>query len=155
MYEPRCWDDLYEYFDAKDIFEYGAVNLYNVICHLYAENTNIYHDLDAAKRVMIGDWVNSWLASAENTEKLLAWDESQGDIIDILDGCAHMPDPLDLGDAAAAHDRYILGKALLWRQFKLRSNTETGTVEPPRTLRGCWDQGLENWLSKSHALWSG
>jgi hypothetical protein len=62
---PHSWDDLYQYFDAYDLWFMGAWNLWSVI-HRLAQKTD-------DERKIACDWAQSWLTWDANREKLSTW----------------------------------------------------------------------------------
>ncbi|KAM0524199.1 hypothetical protein ACHAP6_003326 [Verticillium nonalfalfae] len=85
MSEPKAWADLYDYFDAHDIYYEGALNLWNLICQLWQENQNLLTDLYRTMSCEISIWADEWLEQPGHKEALLAWDaEETIDILNIL-----------------------------------------------------------------------
>ncbi|VUC20201.1 unnamed protein product [Clonostachys rosea] len=84
MQKPESWDDLWKYFDAHDLYHGGAINLWNVLNTLYDENEIIFKDLRVQTAVIVGNWLDAWLAEGGNQSKLIAWTQGQGPILDIL-----------------------------------------------------------------------
>ncbi|PNH70424.1 hypothetical protein VD0002_g251 [Verticillium dahliae] len=85
MPEPKAWADLYDYFDAHDIYYEGALNLWNLICQLWQENQNLLPDLYRTMSCEISIWADEWLEQPGHKEALLAWDaEETIDILNIL-----------------------------------------------------------------------
>ncbi|CRK39216.1 hypothetical protein BN1723_004501 [Verticillium longisporum] len=85
MPEPKAWADLYDYFDAHDIYHEGALNLWNLICQLWQENQNLLTDLYRTMSCEISIWADEWLEQPGHKEALLAWDaEETIDILNIL-----------------------------------------------------------------------
>ncbi|KAM7205354.1 hypothetical protein V8F33_001185 [Rhypophila sp. PSN 637] len=75
---PTKWEDLWEYFDAHDLYFAGAWNLRRVIELLAEENAITNYDPDMFDAIT--DWAYTWLALAQNRQKLSRWDKR----IDIL-----------------------------------------------------------------------
>ncbi|KAM7222792.1 hypothetical protein V8F06_001690 [Rhypophila decipiens] len=78
---PKKWEDLWEYFDAHDLYFAGSWNLRRVIELLAEENTIDNYDRDMFDAVT--DWAYTWLALAQNRQKLSQWD-TQIDILSIF-----------------------------------------------------------------------
>ncbi|KOS20867.1 hypothetical protein ESCO_004184 [Escovopsis weberi] len=81
MQQPFCWDDLWHYFDAYDLYHYGSLNLWNVINTLFDENRIIAADYKKEMALHIGMWADEWLQKEVNRQKLLQWDAAQGTMI--------------------------------------------------------------------------
>ncbi|KAK3372004.1 hypothetical protein B0H63DRAFT_550387 [Podospora didyma] len=96
--KPQIWEDLYEYFDAADLWNQGAWNLWEVIMYLAAQNDKLAYLVvemaanDDGKLEILGDWVYKWLTHKENRDKLRTWDK-QSDILKVLTP----PDWADIG----------------------------------------------------------
>lgn len=72
---PSQWADLYNFFDAADLWHSGAWNLWLVIYRL-VEKTEI-------ERSAVSEWVYKWLTAKTNRDKLSYWD-STSDVLDIM-----------------------------------------------------------------------
>lgn len=144
MQQPHCWDDLWTFFDAHDLYHNGCMNLWNVINTLWDENKLISVDVRREVAAHIGHWADEWLKREQNQEKLTKWQESHGPIFRILDDQDH--DSLGL-----IHDDVVplIASALRGRRIFLLSNKETKQVEEPADLMtACRTNSIENWLSK-------
>lgn len=73
--KPRSWTDLFDFFDAVDLWEEGAWNLWLVIHRLIQEVDIEQHE--------VTEWVYKWLTSKENRNKLTAW-KTETDVLDIM-----------------------------------------------------------------------
>ncbi|KAI1500012.1 hypothetical protein F5X99DRAFT_260760 [Biscogniauxia marginata] len=83
---PSNYWDLYQYFDAHDIYHRGAQNLWNVINHLIYENTIVLADLLKDALPMIESWAVQVLASERAKNKLRSWNsETYQDILAVFD----------------------------------------------------------------------
>ncbi len=84
--EPFGWMDLYKHFDAQDLYEYGAYNIWNIIKSLAAENSNSLGPVPAEpKPTPFDTWINEWLLVEENRHKLETYvDGTLNDILDLL-----------------------------------------------------------------------
>ncbi|KAF3072773.1 hypothetical protein CFAM422_004626 [Trichoderma lentiforme] len=143
MQQPHCWDDLWTFFDAHDIYHNGCMNLWNVINTLWDENKLISVDVRREVAAHIGHWADEWLKREQNQEKLTKWQESHGPVFRILDDQDH--DSLGL-----IHDDVVplIASALKGRRVFLLSNKETKQVEEPVDLiSACRTNSIENWLT--------
>lgn len=144
MAQPLCWDDLWHYFDAFDLYNCGAINLWNVINHLVAENKIIYADWMKECAVQIGRWAGDWVEKPGNTQKLRAWDMSRGPVVQIL----NEEDWVSLG-SLTDETIPILSNALKYRREHLLAPGKHGAAEPRALLSSARSaEGLENWMSK-------
>ncbi|KAJ3524268.1 hypothetical protein NM208_g12124 [Fusarium decemcellulare] len=143
MQQPYCWDSLWTYFDAFDLYQYGALNLWNVINHLFDENKTIYMDLTKEFAVHIGHWADEWLANQENKQRLLQWDESQGPLLPLLTDADWreigniQDDAMPLIANALKHRRGIL----------ISGGSLTQNAKPNHLVSSYMNNNLENWLA--------
>ncbi|KAM0417879.1 hypothetical protein ACHAPD_004225 [Fusarium lateritium] len=144
MQKPSCWDDLWIYFDTHDIYNYGALNLWNVVNHLYHENQIIAEDVKKTTAVEVGLWADSWMYMDSNCQNLIDWDETQS-IISLLSqddwkSIGRIPaEVMTLVESALTHRR-----SLLLAPEKLRLGSD---VKPNHLMKSCADNNLENWLA--------
>jgi hypothetical protein len=107
---PRTWEDLYRYFDAVDLWDSGAWNLWRVIHFMCDEDelsTARAHS-DAAVFNEVDDWAYDWCTHYENRRRLSRWDQ-RSDILDVLSqvdadnvrGCS--PEALNILRGALKH----------------------------------------------------
>lgn len=144
MTEPLCWDDLWQYFDAFDLYHQGAINLWNIINHLYAENNIIFNDVMKIWAVELGHWADQWLQVQGNADKLKNWDTTKGTVIQILD----QQDWELLGNLNDA-EIPMLSNALKCRRDHLLSPSSIESADPRDLLSSSRNEGgLENWMSK-------
>ena len=141
MSQPKSWDDLWIWFDAHDIYHYGATNLWNVLCNLYHENSIILPDVQKEITLMVGHWTDDWLETSANKQKLGSWAENQGHIFNLLTD----EDWDSLGQLQQL-DRIILESALRHRRNLILAAIPRGT---PKDLVSVVDRNLHNWLGKS------
>ncbi|CAG9991277.1 unnamed protein product [Clonostachys byssicola] len=139
MQRPESWDDLWKYFDAHDLYYAGAINLWNVLNTLIDENEIIFKDLRIETAVIIGHWLDAWLAE-DNQSKLIAWTEGQGPILDILSD----RDRASIGDI---EDEVVplLENALFYRRDLLLGSPQP---MPSDLVTACSTNSLQNWLDK-------
>jgi hypothetical protein len=144
MQKPSCWDDLWSYFDTYDLYNYGAMNLWNVVNHLYDENQIIAVDMNKVAAVEVGHWADQWLFDDFNCQKLEQWDETKGPVVSLLTQDDWeligriQTDVIALVESALTHRRSLL---LAPEKLRLASNTK-----PNHLMTSCADNSLENWL---------
>ena len=144
MTEPLCWDDLWQYFDAFDLYHHGAINLWNVINHLYAENKIISNDFMKICAMELSNWADAWLRGEGNAKKLKSWETSKGSVIQILNG-------QDWESLGTLNDAGIplLTSALKCRRDYLLSPTSIESADPRDLISSSRSEdGLVNWMSK-------
>ncbi|CAG1988013.1 unnamed protein product [Fusarium graminearum] len=144
MQKPSCWDDLWIYFDASDIYNYGALNLWNVVNHLYDENQIIAADVTKANAVEVGLWVDSWMFDDSNCKKLEDWDGTKSVISLLTDddwkSAGHIQtDVVALVESALTHRH-----SLRLDPGRLRLGSD---VKPNHLMKSCANNNLENWLA--------
>lgn len=145
MTEPLCWDDLWQYFDAFDLYHHGAINLWNIINHLYAENKIIYIDVMKTWALELGRWADQWLQVGGNADKLKSWSNEKGSVIQILN-------EQDWDSLGPVEDCKIpmLSNALKHRRDHLLSPARIQTSEARDLVSSIRNKGgVENWMSKS------
>ncbi|TFB01007.1 hypothetical protein CCMA1212_007181 [Trichoderma ghanense] len=143
MQQPHCWDDLWTYFDAHDLYHNGCMNLWNVINTIWDENKIIAVDVSREIAAHIGHWADDWLKREENKEKLIRWVESHGPIFRILDDQDHESLGLIQDDVLP-----LIASALKSRRTFLLSSRQAGQVEEPAELvTACGTNSIENWLT--------
>lgn len=82
---PKVWEDLYQYFDAVDLWNMGAWNLWRVLHFLCDENEGPppQSRLDAAAIEEIEQWAYDWCTHEQNRIRLGWWDQ-RSDILHVL-----------------------------------------------------------------------
>lgn len=99
--KPLRFEDLYEYFDGRDLYFQGAWNLWNLVNMLVDENIYMGPAVLDAQRKETDAWVNGWAVTSVNRQRLLAWNR----VVDILtvlspeDWDRHIGGVSDLNDA--------------------------------------------------------
>lgn len=144
MQQPYCWDDLWTYFDAYDLYHNGCLNLWNVVNTIWDENRLISIDVKREIAAHIGHWADEWLKQKENRKKLMQWKEYQGSIYRILNDKDH-------GSLGSLPDDVVplIASALKGRRAYLLSNMESEKAEEPADLVTAFrTNDVENWLSK-------
>ncbi|KAJ4316525.1 hypothetical protein N0V84_007804 [Fusarium piperis] len=143
MQQPFCWDNLWEYFDAFDLYHYGALNLWNVVNQLFDENKTIYADIIKEFAVHIGRWADEWLHIKNNVTKLLIWNETQGPLLRILSP----EDWTDIGDIPDDAVPVLANALKHRRKLMLEPGSSTQDVKPNHLSSACLRNSLENWLA--------
>ncbi|KAK7425835.1 hypothetical protein QQZ08_007684 [Neonectria magnoliae] len=143
MRQPQSWDDLWQFFDASDLYHYGALNLWNMVNTLFDENKIIFTDVAKENALHIGRWADEWAMKESNKTKLREWDSSQGPLLPLLDdedwqslGNVH-DDTLPLISNALKHRRTLL----------LAPRKDSEEKKPTDLLSSCRNNNLENWLN--------
>lgn len=148
MHKPSCWDDLWSYFDAFDLFHYGAMNLWNVINNLFDENKIIQMDVSRQNAAHIGHWADEWLKKDENQKKLMQWEGSQGPMFFILsDEDRHSMGTIQ-DDVIPLITRALKGR----RDCLLQDSKQRRAAAPTDLMSACRSNNLENWLGKYCSL---
>lgn len=142
MRQPFCWDNLWEYFDAFDLYHYGALNLWNVVNQLFDENKTIYADIIKEFAVHIGHWADDWLRHKHNKTKLLSWSEVQGPLLRILSS----EDWTDIGDVPDDAVPMLANALKHRRVLMLTPASLAKDVKPVHLSSACLRNSLENWL---------
>lgn len=143
MERPNSWDDLWQYFDAHDLYHYGCTNLWNVINHLTDENKIIRMDIAKERAVQVGQWVDRWAAQKQNGLKVSNFKGAGSSILALLTS----EDWHSLGELS---DEMIplLTEALRHRREILNSKIPQGIAKPRGLLEVCSAKELQNWLGK-------
>ncbi|KAH7037148.1 uncharacterized protein B0I36DRAFT_358892 [Microdochium trichocladiopsis] len=82
----RSYCDLYNYWDAHDIYHYGAQNLNNIINRMIQENEYFLPELCEGARPEFEGWVNQMLADSRFEQRLKIWnDPVSSDILSTID----------------------------------------------------------------------
>ncbi|KAL2158401.1 hypothetical protein VTH06DRAFT_4449 [Thermothelomyces fergusii] len=86
LVRPRTWEDMYQYFDAVDLWTMGAWNLWRVVHLACDENEEGAGEPDpsrSAALAAVDDWAYNWCTHEEHRSRLRAWDE-RSDILCVL-----------------------------------------------------------------------
>jgi hypothetical protein len=76
------WFELYDYFDAVDLWREGPAFLFYVLNHISNENRVLDHDLEESKHAEIRHWAKLWTEA--NVKRVLSIPTTQ-DIISVFD----------------------------------------------------------------------
>lgn len=147
MTRPYCWDDMWTYFDAADLYHYGALNLWNVVNHLYDENQIIFRDVAVEQALLIGQWADGWLKSEDNRRRLMAWTEAQGPIYSTLTA----DDTESLGTIQDDVIPLIASALKHRRSFLVHGAMQTTPSKPMALLTARGRDEVQNWMGKSTA----
>ncbi|KAF4978495.1 hypothetical protein FZEAL_5141 [Fusarium zealandicum] len=143
MQQPYSWDSLWTYFDAFDLYHYGAMNLWNVVKTLCDENAIIYTDLTKELAIHIGHWADGWLASEANQKKLLKWDGTHGPLLPLLSKA----DWKEIGNVQDDTIPMISSALKHRRSLILESGSSTQHAKANDLVSSCLNHNLENWLA--------
>lgn len=77
--QPFKFEDLYQYFDAYDIYQHGAWNLWRVLLYM-VDRENV---ADGTMATSVA-WVQSWMSEGWNSKRLCDWTAAKGDILGVL-----------------------------------------------------------------------
>ncbi|KAG6088983.1 hypothetical protein E4U15_004507 [Claviceps sp. LM218 group G6] len=146
MTRPSCWDDLWMYYDAFDLYHYGALNLWNLINHLFDENVLIYDGMERECASHIGQWADEWIGLDQNQRKLKEWSEAnKGPITSILSE----QDWRNMGDIP--EDMFALvSSALKARRSLLLTGVENfrkNRMGASDVMEACVNRNFHNWLA--------
>ncbi|KAG5974818.1 hypothetical protein E4U58_002495 [Claviceps cyperi] len=146
MTRPSCWDDLWMYYDAFDLYHYGALNLWNLINHLFDENVLIYDGMERECANNIGQWADEWIGLDQNQRKLKEWSEgNKGPITSILSE----QDWTNMGDIP--EDMFALvSSALKARRSLLLTGVENfrkNRMGASDVMEACVNRNFHNWLA--------
>ncbi|OHE99360.1 hypothetical protein CORC01_05401 [Colletotrichum orchidophilum] len=144
MPELQFWEDLYDYFDCYDIYFQGAMNLWNLMLHLYHENQCLLRNLHQALTVEVGIWCDEWAAKSENKKKLLDFKHWHGNFIDLLSA----EDRVEL-QGMPPFNMELVRTALNYRHDQLLGKSwARPTSYPQNSLGFQWEEGtLQHWLA--------
>ncbi|KAG6003345.1 hypothetical protein E4U21_002122 [Claviceps maximensis] len=146
MTKPSCWNDLWTYYDAHDLYHYGALNLWNLVNQLFDENVLIYDGMERECANHIGQWADEWIGMEHNQRKLREWDEERkSSIVFILsdqdrDSMGDIPDDMFPLVASALKARRHL---LLTGVESFRKNREGASD----VMEACKNRNFQNWLA--------
>ncbi|KAK1500939.1 hypothetical protein CTAM01_06391 [Colletotrichum tamarilloi] len=144
MPQLEFWEDLYDYFDCYDIYFQGAMNLWNLMLHLYHENQCLVRNLHQEIVAEVGHWCDEWAAKSENKKKLLDFKEFQGDVLNLLSS----EDRVDLQGLPPV-SMELVRNALKFRHDQLLGKPwAQPALYPQNSLGYQWEGGtLQHWLA--------
>lgn len=145
MSRPARWEDLYEYFDAFDLYHQGVYNLWNVIHYTINGNEYWAGPVFQEEKAVIDDWVEKWMTSSTNVEKLSRWDPST-DILSIMDEYDRRVNGVD-GDLET-RSVAMLRLALEAEYNKLKHDYSQGPYVRPHADGEVGPEDVRNWLRK-------
>lgn len=143
--QPFSWEDLWCYFDAHDIYHYGALNLWNVINHLHDENKIIFDDMQKEFALHIGQWADDWLLQPGSRKKLQEWDEDKGPIFSMMTN----EDLKSLGKIKDDVIPLIANALKSRREILLAKGTSREQTRPVDLVTACRTNSMESWLGES------
>lgn len=123
---PKVWDDLYQYFDAVDLWAKGAWNLWRVLQLICDENEAPppQSHSDAAARDEIEEWAYNWCTHEQNRIRLVGWDQ-RSDILHVLSPA----DSQDLDGCGPEVLTILHGALMHWHQmYKIPSQQRDGNA---------------------------
>ncbi|KAF4595212.1 hypothetical protein GQ602_000825 [Ophiocordyceps camponoti-floridani] len=145
---PGSWNDLWEFFDAVDMYHYGALNLWNVMNTLFDENSIITSVWRSELSVEIGHFADEWLKEGGNKDKLKDWDDLKGPVL-----CCLTPEDWRKVRNLKGDEISLLKSALEFRRDALlSSNAQQGTKGPADLLSAYQNNSLVNWLADAQVL---
>ncbi|POR36917.1 Uncharacterized protein TPAR_02885 [Tolypocladium paradoxum] len=148
LHKPARWDDLWEFFDAYDLYNYGALNLWNVMNTLFDENKMIGCGWNSDLTLEIGHFADGWVKVPENLTKLKEWNGFGGPVLALL-SAADWKEIGNLEDEEIS----LLKSALLYRRDLLLSGGYQQCYKPPTDLTtACQAGNLVNWLADALVL---
>ncbi|KAI3540779.1 hypothetical protein CSPX01_07943 [Colletotrichum filicis] len=144
MPQLEFWEDLYDYFDCYDIYFQGAMNLWNLMLHLYHENQCLVRNLHQEIVAEVGHWCDEWAAKSENKKKLLDFKDFQGDVLNLLSS----EDRVDLQGLPPV-SMELVRNALKFRHDQLLGKPWAQPASYPQNSLGYqWEGGtLQHWLA--------
>ncbi|KAL2880419.1 hypothetical protein SGCOL_004136 [Colletotrichum sp. CLE4] len=144
MPQLEYWEDLYDYFDCYDIYFQGAMNLWNLMLHLYHENQCLVRNLHQEILAEVGHWCDEWAAKSRNKKKLLDFKDLHGNILNLLSS----DDRLDLQGLPPVSMDLVLN-ALKFRHDQLQGKPWAQPAPYPQNSLGFqWEEGkLHHWLA--------
>ena len=131
------WEDLWHYFDARDLYVFGAQNLWNLVQQMVLENVLIFGSAWASSQFGIGMWANEWLKNPVNLAKIKAWDR-ETDIFSLFSG-----EDMIFVNRLMGHEPRWVKEALIWRihlPYVPIDGADQGTGTIPMPASGAWHE---------------
>ncbi|KAF4871622.1 hypothetical protein CGCSCA1_v009391 [Colletotrichum siamense] len=138
MAEPVYWEDMCDYFDCFDIYHHGALNIFNLLYHLWHENQDLKKEAYRVIALEIGIWCDRWLDRGNNKQRLLDF-QNWGNI-NILFSADDQVGNLD------ASQTEIMKNALHHRHDQLRHNFVPSPTNYPCNQLGVHGARIQDWL---------
>ncbi|KAF4912408.1 hypothetical protein CGCVW01_v011126 [Colletotrichum viniferum] len=138
MAEPVCWEDMCDYFDCFDIYYHGALNIFNLLYHLWHENQDLKKEARREIALEVGIWCDRWLDRGNNKQRLL--DFQNWDNINSLFSADD-----EVGNLDAAQTQ-IMRNALRHRHDQLRRNPVPSPIGYPDNQLGVRGARIQDWL---------
>ncbi|KAF4834681.1 hypothetical protein CGCSCA4_v012897 [Colletotrichum siamense] len=138
MAEPVYWEDMCDYFDCFDIYHHGALNIFNLLYHLWHENQDLKKEAYRVIALDIGIWCDRWLDRGNNKQRLLDF-QNWGNI-NILFSADDQVGNLD------ASQTEIMKNALHHRHDQLRHNFVPSPTNYPCNQLGVHGARIQDWL---------
>ncbi|KAL3301149.1 cbr-clec-223 protein [Colletotrichum asianum] len=138
MAEPVYWEDMCDYFDCSDIYYHGALNIFNLLYHLWHENQDLKKEAYRVIALEVGIWCDRWLDRGNNKQRLL--DFQNWDNINSLFSADDQVGNLD------ASQIEIMKNALRHRHDQLRHNLVPSPTSYPCNQMGVHGARIQDWL---------
>ncbi|KAJ0337630.1 hypothetical protein COL154_012445 [Colletotrichum chrysophilum] len=138
MAEPVYWEDMCDYFDCFDIYHHGALNIFNLLYHLWHENQDLKKEAYRVIALEIGIWCDRWLDRRNNKQRLLDF-QNWGNINSLFSA----DDQVGNLDASQTE---IMKNALHHRHDQLRHNFVPSPTNYPCNQLGVHGARIQDWL---------
>ncbi|KAI8277019.1 hypothetical protein K4K60_007281 [Colletotrichum sp. SAR11_57] len=138
MAEPVYWEDMCDYFDCFDIYHHGALNIFNLLYHLWHENQDLKKEAYRVIALEIGIWCDRWLDRGNNKHRLLDF-QNWGNINSLFSA----DDQVGNLDASQTE---IMKNALHHRHDQLRHNFVPSPTNYPCNQLGVHGARIQDWL---------
>ncbi|KAJ0335794.1 hypothetical protein COL922a_008750 [Colletotrichum nupharicola] len=138
MAQPIYWEDMCDYFDCFDIYHHGALNIFNLLYHLWHENQDLKKEAYRVIALEIGIWCDRWLDRGNNKQRLLDF-QNWGNINSLFSA----DDQVGNLDASQIE---IMKNALRHRHDQLRHNLVPSPTSYPCNQLGVHGARIQDWL---------
>ncbi|KAI8170526.1 hypothetical protein K4K50_006159 [Colletotrichum sp. SAR 10_71] len=138
MAQPVYWEDMCDYFDCFDIYHHGALNIFNLLYHLWHENQDLKKEAYRVIALEIGIWCDRWLDRGNNKQRLLDF-QNWGNINSLFSA----DDQVGNLDASQTE---IMKNALHHRHDQLRHNFVPSPTNYPCNQLGVHGARIQDWL---------
>ncbi|KAJ0271981.1 hypothetical protein Brms1b_009981 [Colletotrichum noveboracense] len=138
MAQPIYWEDMCDYFDCFDIYHHGALNIFNLLYHLWHENQDLKKEAYRVIALEIGIWCDRWLDRGNNKQRLLDF-QNWGNINSLFSA----DDQVGNLDASQIE---IMKNALHHRHDQLRHNLVPSPTSYPCNQLGVHGARIQDWL---------